>query len=352
MGRRLLLTVARALGLFRLARLLTARGVRILCYHGAWLETDGFAGDSMFIRPSTFERRLDALDALGYKVVSLADAVAGLQGRSPLPAASVVITIDDGWLSTLQAMVPALESRGLPATLYCDTGQLIDGKPIANMMALHFWGRIADAQKSPAAQAAFRRAMDFSTPMDQRMRGAQDLADVLGIDLARYVQNRRFHYMTAEQLREAAARGLDIQLHTHSHSLHDFSPDAIASEIDANRRALAHLLGKPPARFEHFCYPSGKFDEASGEVLGSIGVASATTLVTGLAFPGANIHLLPRVTDGEQLTDLMFEAELSGFSHLVRSARQRVERLGRALRSTPAHGAARRPTSPQRARTH
>lgn len=331
-GRDRLLRVARGLGLFWLSRRLTAGGVRILCYHAAWLEDDGFPGDSMFIRPGTFERRLEALQRLGCTVVSLSDAVEGLAGRRGLPSAPVVITIDDGWLSTQQALVPRLIRRKLPATIYLDTAQLIAGLPIANVMALHFWGRCPEDRKSPAAKAALKRAVDVSAPLADRLEGVKDLAAEIGVDLAPYFQNKRFDYMTPEQLREICESGVDIQLHSHNHTLHDFSEAAILREIEANRSVLAEVTGKPREGFVHFCYPSGLLNPSAGAGLMAAGVASSVTLESGIGFPGCDLQDLPRITDGDQLSDVMFEAEMAGFMHILRTAHRWIAGLKRAAR--------------------
>ncbi len=335
LGRRhkdLLLRATKALGLFRLSRMLTARGVRVLCYHAAWLEPDGYSGDSMFIRAETFERRLEQLEALGYSVISLSDAVKGLAGRRLLPENPVVITIDDGWLSTRQALLPMLARRRMPVTLYCDTANLLGQEVIANMMALHFWNRCGEERKTAAARAAYEKACDFAIPMADRIAGLEDLAKEIGVDLAPYLSNRRFIYMTPEELREASESGVDVQLHTHNHSLYDFSEEAIAREIETNREVLAKITGKPKEAFVHFCYPSGMVHEQSGARLEAVGVSSAVTLAGGLAFPGADLHYLPRITDGDQLTDLMFEAEMSGFMYIARSAAHWVKGLGKGRR--------------------
>ena len=130
--KRKILIAAKAAGLFALARRRSAPAVRILCYHGIWLGDPIFPGDSMFMLSTTFRRRLQFLRRAGYPVVSLADAAAALNGSGPtLPPCAVVITIDDGWLSTYQEMLPALIELGMPATLYCVTAQLTNGRPIA-----------------------------------------------------------------------------------------------------------------------------------------------------------------------------------------------------------------------------
>src|SRR5205085_9712976 len=94
--------------------------VRILCYHGVWHLEEMFAGDSMFMRRQTFADRLDMLRRDGFNVISLDRA---LQGS--LPPDSVVITIDVGWYRTYRDMIPALKAVGMPATIYCDTGNLL-----------------------------------------------------------------------------------------------------------------------------------------------------------------------------------------------------------------------------------
>src|SRR5689334_9517985 len=119
------LMILKASGGFALARAWYRRHPRILCYHGIWLADDGFTGDSMFISARTFERRLDLLAKHSFNVISLDRAVDGLAGRASFPDDSVVITIDDGWYSTFAKMLPALKQRGMPASIYCDTGNLL-----------------------------------------------------------------------------------------------------------------------------------------------------------------------------------------------------------------------------------
>jgi glycosyltransferase A (GT-A) superfamily protein (DUF2064 family) len=53
------------------------------------------------------------------------------------------------------------------------------------------------------------------------------------------------------------------------------------------------------------------------------GVVSATTAVRAIARKGMNPYLLPRLPDGEQVTDIEFEAELSGFADSVRRLKRR-----------------------------
>lgn len=331
---------AKAAGLFGLARKRSAGALRILCYHGVWLADDGFAGDSMFMGAETFRRRLAIIRRNGYPVVPLADAIAALAGAGPaLPPASVVITIDDGWWSTFHSMLPALTANGMPATLYCDTAQLMGRQPIAHVMARYL--EIVAAHRADhnatavdnagvdaaRIEAALGRARDLTAPMEARIAGCRDLAAALGIDPTPYHDARAFDYMSPDNLAAAHHEGLDVQLHTHRHTLGDMSPAFVAREIADNRRALSDILGRAPETFRHFCYPSGVASPAAANVLGGLALASSTTTRQGLAWPGMPMHLLPRLLDGENMSEIEFEAELSGFGDWLRGARETVQRL-------------------------
>jgi peptidoglycan/xylan/chitin deacetylase (PgdA/CDA1 family) len=310
-------------GGFYIARRYNRGCVRILCYHGVWIADDRFGGDQMFIRPRTFESRLRLLSALKFNVVSLADAAEGLQGRKALPEDSVVITIDDGWFGTFAHMVPALRQHSMPATLYCDSANLLSGTPVLHVMA-RYLANIHGAERSsdPEVSRLVGVATDPAASNDIKQNALNAVATSVGIDLEHYVQTRAFSYMSPAELKQAAAEGLSIELHTHNHSLHNFEPERIAEEIKTNRTVLGQILGRDPRSFTHFCYPSGATAAGVQKALERLGIRTATTLVAGIAAPTDDPLLLPRIIDGDQRTALEFEAELCGVSALLRRVRQ------------------------------
>jgi peptidoglycan/xylan/chitin deacetylase (PgdA/CDA1 family) len=310
-------------GGFYVARRYNRGRVRILCYHGVWIADDKFDGDQMFIRPQTFESRLRLLSSLQFEVISLDHAVEGLGGRKTLPDDAVVITIDDGWFGTFAHMVPALRRHGMPATLYCDSANLLSGTPVWHVMA-RYLANIHGTERSPDPQMArlLGVATDPAASSDAKRDALAKLATSVGIELEHYVQARAFSYMSPAELRQAAATGLSIELHTHNHSLHNFEPEKIAEEIETNRAVLGEALGREPRSFTHFCYPSGATAPGVEQALERLGIRSGTTLIAGLAAPADDPLLLPRIIDGDQRTALEFEAELCGISALLRTVRQ------------------------------
>jgi peptidoglycan/xylan/chitin deacetylase (PgdA/CDA1 family) len=316
------LHIMKALGVFALVRWISGPNLPILCYHGIWLGGSEFRGDAMFMRADTFEKRLALIKQLGYEVISLDDAAEMLSGRRELPKRALVITIDDGWFSTFSIMVPALQRHGFPATLYCDTASLLNGLPIPNVMARYLLViHGTAAPPSPKVEAARLRVSDRSLDAPRRMEAVRELAQALGIHVDPYLHDRVFDYMTPEELVRAHASGLSIQLHTHTHAMHDLTPQAIAREVSDNRRALADVLGKRPEDFRHFCYPSGQFDAGCPAALSALGIVTATTTQPGRAKVDGPLFLLPRIMDGEQMTPIEFEAELAGVGSVLRRLR-------------------------------
>ena len=107
--RRAILYLARATGLFSLARGLTSNSVRILCYHGISIGDQHEFDPVLFMRLSQFVRRLAcARESDAWRVMTLEQALIDLT-RGTVNDAPVVITIDDGWSSTIRHAVPALQ---------------------------------------------------------------------------------------------------------------------------------------------------------------------------------------------------------------------------------------------------
>jgi peptidoglycan/xylan/chitin deacetylase (PgdA/CDA1 family) len=90
--------------------------VPILCYHRF-----GPGGGRMVVSNANFAAQLEWLVRSNYQVIRLDRLLDYLEGRTALPARSVVITIDDGYESVYRHAYPLLRKYGLPATLFVYT---------------------------------------------------------------------------------------------------------------------------------------------------------------------------------------------------------------------------------------
>jgi peptidoglycan/xylan/chitin deacetylase (PgdA/CDA1 family) len=316
-----LLLVARALGLFALCRWWTRDQLRILCYHGIWIGPPPHYGDRLYMSAARFAARMALIDRLGYRVIGLDEALQR-HGQGRNRARELVITIDDAWLGTYRHMLPELERRGFPSTLYVTTYYVETQRPVLNVLLGYLASRPGGAAwlqklvppEVPPGQRLSHlvQAVDALPTLDERWREVQRIAALLPDAPPIDTLATAFSLMAPEQLQDAARRGMDIQLHTHTHRMHGQVPERVAAEIALNRQRLAVILNRPHEQLRHFCYPSGEHDPRVFDAVARSGVASATTTEFGLVGPSAHPLALRRILDGETVSDIEFEAMLSG----------------------------------------
>jgi peptidoglycan/xylan/chitin deacetylase (PgdA/CDA1 family) len=332
----------KAIGLFALARRMTKKALRILCYHGLSLEDESLFAPRTFMVPDTFERGMTYLAEHGIPVLELGEALSKL-GTGDLPPSSTVITIDDGFYSTCAKAVSILESFSFPATVYITTYYAVKRSPIFRLVVQYmFWktreqkleiqdlGIAGDHPVSIASiaqkrDAIFRIISYGENSLDEQGRAklAHLLGSRLGVDYGPIVESRILSIMNPEEIETTVRRGIDIELHSHHHDL-PLDREAALREIEQNRSVLEPLAGK---RLVHFCYPSGFYREEQLPWLREAGIESGVTCKRGLNYPGTNRMELRRFLDGEDVSFIEFEAEISGFSEMARRTMITVMRL-------------------------
>ena len=342
------LQTAKWAGLFALARYLTARDLRILCYHGAAVRDEHEFRPKLFMTKTTFAARMTHLARRRYPVITLDQAVKGLKSGD-WPRLATVITIDDGWFGTYQIMGPTLHRHGYPATLYVATYYLEKQVQVFNVAVDYVLWRASEKMLDlslvvPSSECKYRlsvpeqrqEARDRLLQIADKLGSAADrqellrrLCGVLGVDSVALEKERVCSFMNHEEAQALEVLGIDVQLHTHRHRFPADNYEAAKEEIDLNRAVLATLGTKPR---QHFCYPSGEYEKKQLSWLGDLGIASATTVKPGFTMPGSSPHELRRFLDGEHISPIEFEAEMSGLLELVRRLRSRARGVSRGLR--------------------
>lgn len=343
-----LLHLSKWLGLFHVARFLTRRGVRILCYHGFSRGEELRFRPSLFIALDTFQQRLMTLAKNGYLVVTLDQALEALD-RGNVKSGMVVITVDDVFHNFATEASAILQRHAFPATAYVTTYYSVKGAPVFRLVVrFMFWkssraivdlsalgsdlsGNVDLRSRAgrAAAEAAVIAAGESLPTEEARIDLATRAALALDVDIDAIRRARTFHIVTPEQIVSLLHRGIDIQLHTHRHRLPD-DPAGVQREIEDNRQVLQPLVGRS---LTHLCYPSGVWSRRQWSALESAGIRSATTCDPGLNFSTTPRLGLKRILDAEDVTPIRFEAEVAGFKHLLRVALGRIRGSGEGRRN-------------------
>ena len=329
-----LLNVSRATGVFRLVRNTRWRDehLLIICYHGVSIDDEHEWAPGLYMTLEGFIGRLELLRQRRSAVLPLHEAVSRLYDGT-LPPRSVALTFDDGNFDFYSRAWPLLKAYNLPATVYLTTYYCETNLPIFPLVVSYIlWKRrgfefsfpltsradialdtrSADGRRQ-AQQALVRFAQVKRLSAREQDSLAERLADAVGVDYAEIKRKRLIHLMNPEEVREVAAGGVDIQLHTHRHR----SPpdeERYRAEIATNRDRIVAFTGAIP---RHFCYPSGVWMPHFSNWLAEEGVLSATTCEPGIATGRQDRFMLPRLLDHSDVTPIEFDAWLCGLGAVL-----------------------------------
>ncbi len=325
------LTVIKLFGLFSVARYITRDGLRIICYHGFAVAEEHKFRSRLFIRKELFLCRIEYLRRNRFPIMGLSAAVEALY-RDRLPPCATVITMDDAWQGVYSVALPILRQLGIPVTLYVPTYYIEHPMPVFPVtLSYLFWRTKARSVDLPRGLGTFRLdteaetaetlAQEFggSLPPAERLEFLKKTAEALAVPFDEIERQQLFRVADEQQLRQLADAGVDIQLHSHHHQWPLDDRKKVEWEIVENRKYLDRVASHA---LEHFCYPSGVHAPYQGEWLAALGVRSATTIKAGLNYVDTPRFMLHRLVDGHPVSDIEFEAEVTGFMDIVRALRE------------------------------
>lgn len=228
--------------------------IPILMYHK--VNPDPETGNlGLRVTPADFDQQMRYLFAQGYSTVSLGDVRDFLAGLKALPPKPVVITFDDGYRDNYTCALPILEKYHFKATFFIVVNSI---------------GGI--------------NSFD---------RGIQPVNQMAGWS----------------ELRDMAARGMDIGSHTLTHPrLAECRPAEAARQIKESKLALERGLGLP---VHYFSYPHGSCNAAVKKMVEEFGYTAATSTQAGLIAPGSDVYALKRVYVTGQMSQKRFIRELT-----------------------------------------
>ncbi len=273
----------------------------VLTYHRVRPERDELLPDVCDV--ARFTSQLSILKRW-FNVLPLAEAVERA-AQGDLPARTVCITFDDGYLDNAQIALPLLQRYGLPATFFIATGYLGDGMMWNDKIIESVRARAAGEWDLSWLELGHREISDWQSKRDllgelivhlkhQSPEHRGQCADRLYRD-ANIAHERIM--MTDEEVRTLSAEGMDIGGHTVSHPiLTRQSDDEALHEMRSGRGTLEAII---EASVPLFAYPNGKagadFDARHAQMAREAGFDAAFSTVWGFAQHDSPRYELPRV---------------------------------------------------------
>ena len=229
--------------------------VPILMYHSV-TDRPGAETRGLAVRPRDLADQLAHLRDAGFTPLTFADLTRTWRDNWPaLPPRPVVITFDDGYADFHTTALPILDQFGFAATVFVTTGWLADAGP-------HAAGR----------------------PLDRTL--------------------------TWSQLKEAAAHGVELAGHSHSHpQLDQIDAAALREELTLNKALLEDEIGTPVTTM---AFPYGYSNARVRRTVAAAGYEAACSVDNAVADRSHDRFSVPRLTVGRGTTLATFQAAVAG----------------------------------------
>lgn len=242
-------------------------GIPVLMYHHM---VEGkmdspHASNRMVIDVEQFKEEMHYLKNNGWHTISLQELQQWLLGEINLPSKTVVITFDDGILSTVKYAYPILKDNGFKATSFVITGKIY--------------------QKAP----------------DWNING--------------------FQYVGLKEIRET---GDVFDYQHHGFYMHNITPgtnlgmfatsptESIVDDLEKGKKQLAKAFDHDTTSIKYLAYPFGHFNDNTIEAAKTVGLQMAFTTETGNVRIGDPLYALKRQGIAPEHTIKDFELKLLG----------------------------------------
>ena len=326
-----LLNRSRGFLLQRKLKLLRRNQFVVLTYHRITdpgpEEMYPFDAELISASPSEFDWQMAFL-AKNFRPERLGTLLRMCREKREIPAGSVAVTFDDGFLDNYSVAYPILRRHGVPATFFITTDFVEHNQPIwFEVVAFAFLnlpvGTIHHALCAQAAPSLASREVRLAE-LNQVMRKLKQVPDAERTDFVSYLTtlvdaktlaqawNKFGGAMRWEHLAEVSKNNIEIGSHTVSHPILSKTQGQIMmSELADSKRILEQKVGAP---VELLAYPVGGRSHFSPEVVRmakDLGYGFGISYVAGVNRPhDLDSFFVRRHTVERYMTRERFEAQL------------------------------------------
>lgn len=316
----------------------------ILSYHGIVPDHPMYAAYPYgnFVSSTEFHFQMTHL-AKCYNPMPLREMLILLKKRQALPAKSIAITFDDGYVNNLQLAAPVLRKLNIPATFFIASGFLGEDHILpaeelklrlyysleARMLFARLTGLVppVDNEKDESIISWVSDALTYFKHLPHADTNTL-INRIRKTELPAFNEYKKpFIFMNADELsRLSALGGMDVGGHTVNHViLSRVEEHEAGKEIALNQNHLQMLTGQP---VDVFAYPNGQAEDFTLEtvnILRKSGFTGACTEIPGFAGTGSDLYKLPRMDIGRSHERIDFRSHTSGMNYFIKHTLKKMK---------------------------
>lgn len=282
-------------GLPHLFRYFNRHALTVLLYHGvAPKRAQGiynYRGN--YISPEAFRGHLGYI-ARHYNVLPLDESLQRLREHT-LPRYALAITFDDGYQNFYSHALPLLKEFRMPATIFLVTDFVLQKKPLWVDRLEYAIGQKEVSREERIEEDIRVRAELKNLPSSKRERRLEAIERQTGAALRDFSGERAVYAaLTESEIKDMQEGGITLGGHTKSHPVLSHLSDGEATEeIVGSRRALEEHFG---VISQVFCYPYGRWNEKTEQLVTEAGFTGALTTIQGVNSADTHPYRLRRFT--------------------------------------------------------
>lgn len=212
------------------------RRIPILLYHRIRPDGEPDQERIYLVYTSAFEEQMQYLHDEGYSTISLYELQAYIQEGKELPEKPIILTFDDGYLSTYKYAYPIMRKYGFTATVFVT---------------------------SDTSAKVFDSYRSFDPPL------------------------------TKEQVRELSENGFSIQAHSVTHRpMTELTAEQITWELSESKKQLEEIIGTP---VEFLAMPLGFYSKTVKRISKKLGYKAVIHNAKGTNNSKSDLHALRRI---------------------------------------------------------
>lgn len=264
--------------------------LRVLTYHriGEPGATPHLNPTSISATTRVFDQHMQYLSQ-HYRVVSMAEVLAAVEGERRLPGRAVLITFDDACVDFKESAWPIMKKYGLPATVFVPTAypnhpermfwwdKLYRSIMFSDKSELHLPAVGVLPLQSPEARRHSLRQVQNHFKMLSNVE-AITLVEEISANLNGHLKPEKT-VLDWEELRQLAKEGVTLGGHTQTHPILTQIPlPEVRKEIKGSMQDLNKEIGNV---LPVFAYPNGNSSPEIRQILREAGIKVAFSMLRG-----------------------------------------------------------------------
>jgi len=302
-------------------------GSRILFYHGIESEIINPRIQPIHLRFESFQKQIKYLEQ-NFHIISIDELYNRIKNNYKIDSRSIVITFDDGYKNNLEIVMPFLNSKKIPFSVFISTNHIDSGKRFPtyilrvaffenpnSIIEIPFLKKTYDISSQILQNYGYQEVSRLikTFPQEKADKIIEDIQNSLHLNYwqemnDKYYSDQPMNWADVDELNK---NNITIGSHCHDHSI--LHGNQMKSDVINQLKTSKEIIENRYGSCQFFCYPNGLFKDISYDAYSEVKRQFSLGLTTamGVVLKTTNKSLIPRIIAPENFEEFKFNLNYS-----------------------------------------